>query len=248
MLFHTGEGAVYRANPLTKLALVAAVAAMLPLWPAWVLLLGFAACLGAAFALGFGGKVLGRILILMVPTAVALVVVQGMLIPRGPISQLGPFPIYPAGLAFALLVLSRLLLLLAICLLFIMTTRPGDLARALDAAGLAPSLSYLLTAPLSLIDAIAEESRQVRDSLRLRGFDAKGGLRARIRLLMAMLTPLVRNLITEAPARAELLELRGFRARPRRSSLTPLIEAPAEPWLRRIFLLLALLQLGMLAL
>ncbi|AWX94057.1 hypothetical protein DPM13_16910 [Paracoccus mutanolyticus] len=33
-----------------------------------------------------------------------------------------------------------------------MTARPSDLARALDGAGVLPSISYLLTAPLPLPD------------------------------------------------------------------------------------------------
>ena len=48
--------------------------------------------------------------------------------------------------------------------------------------------------------------------------------------------------------RAELLEMRGFRALPRRSLLDPVTETPREVWLRRGLVLVAVVQFGMLAL
>lgn len=240
------EGVFRRASPMTRLALVAAVAAMLPLWPAGVLLAALAGCVAAGFALGFGRVMLGRLVLLMAPVALALFVVHGMLIERGVPVEWGPVALYPDGLSYALLVFSRLALLLAVCLIFIMTTRPSDLARALDAAGLPPSVSYLLTAPLTLVQAVADEARMVRDSLQMRGFSPRGRLRDRAHVLAAMVAPLVRNLVTEAPMRAEILEMRGFRALPRRSVLDPRGESRAETWLRRGLLALAALQLALL--
>lgn len=233
------------ASPLTKLALVLAVLAMLPLWPSPVLLAGLLLSLAAAFVLGIGGRLSLRVLALMVPTGIALAVVQGMLVPQGEAARWGMLVYYPDGMAYAALVFLRLALLLAIGLIFVMTTRPGELARALDAAGLRPAISYLLTAPLAMIEAIGEEMHQVRDSLQLRGLQGRG-VRGRLRLLGAMVTPLLRNLITDAPLRAELLDMRGFRALRHRSLLDPIVESRAEVWLRRGLVLLALLQIGML--
>lgn len=246
MLFHGGTGVFHRASPLTRLALVAAVATMLPLWPAGVLVAALLLCVAAGFGLGFGRALSWRLIILLAPLGLALAIVHGLLIERGTPVPWGPLTLYPEGLSYALLVLARLSLLLAICLIFVMTTRPGDLARALDGAGLRPSVSYLLTAPLALVDAVADEARMVRDSLQMRGFSPRGGLRDRIRVLFAMTTPLVRSLISEAPARAEILEMRGFRALPRRSLLDPRSDSRAEIHLRRGLLAIALLQLVLL--
>lgn len=246
-MFHPGpDSAFRRANPLTRLALVAAVAAMLPLWPAGVLLVALAAVMAAGRMLGIGRALVWRLLVLMAPLGLALAVVHGLLIARGPVAGCGPIACYPEGLAHALLVFARLVLLLAICLVFVMTTRPSDLARALDGAGVPPALSYLLTAPLALVGTVADEARQLRDSLQLRGLAPRGGIGTRIRMLAAMANPLIRGLIAEAPARAEALEMRGFRAVPRRGLIDPLLDTPAEIWLRRGLLALALLQLGLL--
>lgn len=245
-MFQPGpDSAFRRANPLTRLALVAAVAAMLPLWSAPVLLAALAAVLAGAAALGFGRLLARRLVLLLAPLALALAVVHGLLIARGPMADCGPLACYPEGLAHAALVFARLALLLGICLVFVMTTRPSDLARALDGAGVPPSVSYLLTAPLALVETVKEEARQIRDSLQLRGLSTRDGLRVRVRILAAMVNPLVRNMITEAPVRAEVLEMRGFRAFPRRGLIDPIEDGAAEVRLRRGLLLLALLQLGL---
>lgn len=247
-MFQPGpDSAFRRANPLTRLALVAAVAAMLPLWPAPVLLAALAVVLTGGAALGFGRLLAWRMVLLMLPLAIALAVVQGLLVPRGPVAACGPLACYPEGLAYGLRVFARLALLLGIGLVFVMTTRPSDLARALDGAGVPASISYLLTAPLALVETVGQEAREVRDSLQLRGFSARDGLRARVRILAAMMNPLARSLITDAPARAEVLEMRGFRAFPRRGLIDPIQDSAAEIRLRRAFLVLALLQLGLAA-
>ena len=243
MLYRAGSSLPHRCHPLTKLAALAAVLAMLPLWPAPVLWTALALVLAAGFAFGFGPALAGRVLALMLPTGLALVLIQGMLIARGPALHLWGLTFYPEGLAHAGLVFVRLALLLAAGLIVVMTTRPDSLARALDQAGLPPSLSYLLTAPLAIVTEIGLEARQIRDSLRLRGL-VETGPRGRLRFLLAMTTPLIRNLIVDAPARAELLEMRGFRALPLRSVLDPLPLPRRELWLQRGFVLLAVLQLG----
>ena len=218
---------------------------MLPLWPVTVLLAALAVVLAGGGALGFGRLLLWRMALLLAPLALALFVVHGLLIARGPVAECGPLTCYPEGLSHAALIFARLALLLGICLVFVMTTRPSDLARALDGKGVPPSVSYLLTAPLALVDAVMQEAGQVRDSLQLRGLSADDGLWARVRILAAMMNPLVRSLITEVPVRAEMLEMRGFRALPRRSLINPAHDSAAEIGLRRGLLFLALLQLGM---
>ncbi|WP_112313283.1 energy-coupling factor transporter transmembrane component T [Pseudogemmobacter bohemicus] len=92
------------------------------------------------------------------------------------------------------------------------------------------------------MESVVQEARQIRDSLQMRGFSARNLLRERFRMLAGMVNPLVRGLITEAPIRAGALEMRGFRARPRRGLIDPVEDSPAEIWLRRGVLALAVLQ------
>ena len=214
MLYRSGVSVLHRAGPLTKLALVLLAATMLPLWPAPVLLAAAALALVAG-ALCRIGWAMGRRLVLMLgPVALALFAVHGFMLENGPAQPLGPVEYYPQGLA-----------------------------RALDQKGLPPEVSYLLTAPLNLVDGIADEAAAIRDSLQVRGLSARSGLRARVRLLGAMLAPLVRGMIADAGPRAEALDMRGFRALPRRTLLDPLTEPRTEGVLRKGLLLVSLFQL-----
>ena len=243
MLYRSGVSVLHRAGPLTKLALVALALTMLPLWPAPVLL----ACAGLALLAGglcrIGWAMARRLALMLGPVALALFAVHGFLLENGPALPLGPVEYYPQGLARALTYLSRIALLLSVSLLMVMTTRVSDLARALDQKGLPPEVSYLLTAPLNLVDGIADEAAAIRDSLQVRGLSARSGLRARVRLLGAMLAPLVRGMIADAGPRAEALDMRGFRALPRRTLLDPLTEPRTEGVLRKGLLLVSLFQL-----
>ena len=228
MLYRPGDSQLHRANPLTKLALILPVTAMLPLWPAAVLLTTAALAVAAGFASGIGPALLRRLLLLMAPIGVALGVVHGLLIERGPAALLGPVSWYPEGIGYAALIFARLAALLGTSLLVVMTTRAGDIAKALDEAGLPPSVSYLLTAPLQLVDSVADEARAIRDALQVRGLAARSGLRARMRLLAALTGPLVRGMLTDTTARAQALDGRGFRAHPRRSVLLPAHDSPLQ--------------------
>lgn len=242
MLYRAGVSVLHRAGPLTKLALLALAATMLPLWPAPVLLAA-AALVWLAGALNRIGWAMGRRLgLLLGPVALALVLVHGFMLANGAPQPLGPLDYYPQGLARALTYFSRIALLLSVSLLVVMTTRVNDLARALDQKRLPPEVSYLLTAPLNLVDGIADEAAAIRDSLQVRGLSARSGLRARLRLLGAMLAPMVRGMISDAGTRAEALDMRGFRALPGRTLLEPLTETRAEAMLRKGLLAASLAQ------
>lgn len=243
MLHRAGGGFLHRADPLTKLALVLAGAAMLPLWPAPVLLAAAAAGAGLAFASGFGRAHAAALAILIAPLAVAMVAVHGLLIERGDPRSLGPLVYSPEGLAHAGLVLSRVALLLSVSLAFVMSTRPSDLARSCDHAGLPPALSFLLVAPLAFVEAADEEVRLMRDAMRARGLAARDP-KARLRQLATLAMLLPRALVTEAPARASALEGRGFRASARRRPMVEPAIPRAEILLRRVLLGVAAVQVA----
>lgn len=242
MLYRPGTGWLHRANPLTKLAFIFAAVAMLPAWGPGVLLPVAALAVAAAFASGVGRIVLVRMLALLVPVGIALALIHGFLIERGAWAPIGPFEYSPAGLAYAAKIHARLVLLLSVTLLFVATTRTGDLARALDAAKLPAAIAYLLTAPLALLDTLADEAKSVRESLQVRGLSARAGIAARARVLVALCTPLVHGLIIDISARAQALDGRGFRAYPTRTPLIAPQDAAFEPALRWALLAFAALN------
>ena len=239
MLFRPGRGALHRANPLTKLALLLPVLAALPVAPAGVLAGIGALCLVLAAQAGIARPLLRRSLLLLVPVAVALVVIHGFLLPHGPARPLGWLMLYPDGLDRATLFLARLAALVPAALLLVMTTPVADLADALEHKGMSAAPAYLLTAPLALAETLASEAEILRDAMQLRGSTMRGGPLRQLAALARIVTPLVRGQLIEAGPRARALELRGFGARRRRSLLEPPADSPRQAALRWLAVLAA---------
>ncbi len=232
MLARPGYGLLTRLHPVTRLMLAAPVVALLPVagpWPLAGATLGF---LGWGFASGIGGVMVRRMAVVLLPVALALAVVHGLLIARGPGVPLGPLTLYPEGLARAGMILLRLAALLSAGLLIVISTPPGTLADGLEDKGLPPGAAYLLTAPLSLAEGLAQEAAALRDALQVRGLPFAGNPFRRLRVLWHLVIALVRVQLVEAAPRAQALEARGFRALPRRALLSPPADTPAQARLR----------------
>ncbi|WP_312531894.1 energy-coupling factor transporter transmembrane component T [Paracoccus sp. (in: a-proteobacteria)] len=241
MLAHAGQGALYRLHPLTKLALALPVLGLLPVAAWWVLVLVVAAALIWAWQSGIGATLIRRMALFLAPLAVAISVVHGLLIVRGAPLDWGYVTIYPDGLAHGGMILLRLAALLAAGLLFVLSTPPGVLADGLEDKGLAPGLTYLLTAPLSLAAGLSQEGAVLSDAMRLRGLALnEGRLWHRLQALWWVVIALVRAQLLEAAPRAQMLEARGFRSQPRRNQLSPPLDSMAQFRLRLAMLGLTL--------
>ena len=70
-------------NPVTKLALLLPLLAALPVAPAWALGTVGAGCVAAGLALGIGRTMLRRLAVLLLPVALALGIIHGMILPNG---------------------------------------------------------------------------------------------------------------------------------------------------------------------
>lgn len=236
-----------RLHPVTRLALCLPVLALLPVGGPAALAFATLACLPVAAASGLGCFVLRRMALLLLPVALALALVHGLLIARGPATVLGPVAIYPAGLAHAGMILLRLAALLAAGLMIVGSTTPGELADGLEDKGLPSGIAYLLTAPLSLAQGLALEGAALRDALQLRGLPLSGSPRQRLRAISHIAIALIRLQLVEAAPRAQMLEARGFRSQPCRTLLAPPPDTPGQYRLRLASALLAacILILGM---
>ncbi len=248
MLAQSGQGALYRLHPLTKLALALPILACLPFAPAWVLAGVVLAALIWAFASGIGGVVARRMVLFLLPVALAIALIHGLLIERGPAFTVGPLTLYPEGLRHGGMILLRLAAILSAGLLFVISTPPGDLADGLEAKGVAPGVTYLLTAPLSLAAGLADEGAALRDAMRLRGLPLnEGPLWNRLHALWLVVVALVRAQLLEAAPRAQMLEARGFRSLPQRSRLSPPPDSAGQYRFRlaMVALAVAILLLGL---
>jgi len=232
LLFVPGTSWLYRLNPLTKLTalLWIAVAAFVLRPEAGAVVL--ALCILAALAAGIVLPFLRRLLLTMVPLAIGLGVVHGFLVDHGDGKALGPLSVSLAGLIYAAEVFVRIATLMAGSLLFVITTHPGQLLKALDAKGFSPALAYLVASPLMLLEPFGARARAIRDAQMARGLDLEGGRLTRIRALPALLVPMVTLTLADIDQRAQVLDGRGFRAAPRRTVLAPPSDARYERALR----------------
>jgi len=226
LLFTPGESALHRANPLTTLCLtlwMISAAAILPL--AGTVALTLAALL-FAYTIGVGTTIRKRFIITMTPLAIALILVHGFLV-RTPdaIALIGPISVSPGGLMDAAKLFFRLAAMLTASLLFVTTTHPGDMLKALDARGMSPVISYLVASPLLFLEPLSMRARGIQDAQRARGMVALA--------------------LSDLDHRVLVLHTRAFRAAKRRTVLDAPPDDIRQLWFRRIIIAVAVLQLGL---
>ncbi len=244
LLFVPGNSFIHRINPLTKLVGLLWLAATIFMVPP----AGMAAIAAAAFlfgiAAGAGGTFVRRFVFTLLPLAVALFVVHGVLIERDDMVDHGLISVSPAGVAYMAAIFSRVAALLTVSLLFVTTTHPAVLLKALDSHGIPPGIAYLVASPLLLLEPFSARARAIRDAQQARGLDLGGNWLSRGRAFAALLIPLVTLALADLDQRASVLDGRAFRARRFRTVLDAPPDARWERWLRRLLLLAIPVQLG----
>lgn len=245
LLFVPGSSFIHRINPLTKLVgLLWLAATTFMLHP-----LGMAAVAVAAFLFGVvagaGATFVKRLFLTLLPLAIALFVIHGVLIEREDMIDHGFISVSPAGLNYMFSILVRVAALLTVSLLFVTTTHPAILLKALDSHGIPPGIAYLISSPLLLIEPFSARARAIRDAQQARGLDLTGSWTARAKAFPALLIPLVTLALSDLDQRASVLDGRAFRARPFRTVLDAPPDQPWERWLRRLLLVAIPLQLGL---
>ena len=241
MLYRQGRGWLYRLNPLTKFAMLLPVLATLPSGNIGLVLLPGLFFIAFAGSVTMAGPLLWRMGLILLPVAVSVFAIHGLLVRNGAALSLGPVSVYPAGVALAALILARLFVLAAAALTIVMTTKLGDLADALEDKGVPIELCFLLTAPLFFADALEADTSDLGEALQVRGVDPQGNLLQRSMSLALTVLPLLRLLLLESGQRARGLDARGFRALPRRTRVEAPADGKAESRLRWALLAAALL-------
>lgn len=229
-IYCPGESSLHRANPLTKstgLFTVVVTSFLLPPPALWVV---SAIILLIGLACGVGGSVIWRYVLLSLPFTLAVFVFHGAILPRSDMQPvLGWLHYSLTGLEHASLVGGRISLVLASSLLFVSTTAPATLLRALDAARWPPGLSFLLASPLLLLDQFTARARAISDAQQARGLRVDGSPWRRLQALRMLLVPLLTSALADAQERSHVLTARGFRALPYRTVIDP----PADTRLQR---------------
>ena len=131
----------------------------------------------------------------------------------------------------------RVAIVLACALLWLSTTTPERLMRALFASRLPPGAAYLLASPLLLVEQIKARLAAVSQAQAARGVDVHAAWFKRWRSVLALTVPLVVWTLSDVGERAAALDSRAFRSRARRTTL----DAPvAALWERALMAFAAL--------
>jgi energy-coupling factor transport system permease protein len=220
-LYVEGESPLHRAHPLTSGVLTLAAIALAFTLPSirWVAGL-LAVLLVLAAIAGVLRRLLAVAVVVLLPITVLLLVVQGLVNPANATVAIaiGPVALYREGLAIAALSALRIACLVVATFLLSFTTRPADLAEALQQRGLSPRIGYVLQSALQIIPQTLETAGRIQDAQRARGLETEGWLPRRARAYLPLLLPLVLSSLVATQERAMALEVRGFGRRVRRIS------------------------------
>jgi len=217
-----GPTTIHRLNPLTKLtlALVTTILAVLVGGLVGPAVLVLAAVILPAALAGILPRLLRMSLLLSLPIALSVLVINLFFYPAGRevLFQLGPIRATAEGLGFAIETLARIGAISGAITLFYLTTRPEALVVDLEARGVSGLLAFVASAAVQTVPALVERAGMITAAQRARGMDTEGSLWKRVRGVLPLVGPVLLGSIADIEERTLALEARGF-TRPGRRTL-----------------------------
>lgn len=236
-----------RLNPLTKLvmALVTSMHAILTGGLVGPALLFIVLVVVPGLVAGILWRLLRTAVLLTLPLAVSILVVNVFFYPAGAdvLLRVGPVAATREGLAFALEVIARLGTIGGAVTLFYLSTRPAELVADLERRGTSPRLTFVTTGALQTIPVMVERAATITAAQRARGLDTEGSPWRRLRGIVPIVGPAILGSIAEVEERSMALEARGF-TRPGRRTL---LWAPDDSSPERVLRWAAVLSLPAIA-
>lgn len=212
-----GSTLLHRLNPVTKLALAAAIIAATFLADTYALLLGL---LALTFALGAYAGVAGRLahlLKVLVPLVVVMLVLQLAFVRGG--NVVWGF-VTTGGLISGSKVCLRLLGVALPLLLVLMVTKLTDLANAcVEVLRVPYRYAFTFTTALRFVPVFSQEMSAIMEAQTARGveYDTRNPFR-KLQLMLPLCVPLLVSSVGRTDAIALAAEQRGFYLRTRESS------------------------------
>jgi len=178
--------------------------------------------------------------LVLIPLALGLLLVHGRWLDSG----LGiAVENRSASLWLAARLWLRVAIVLACAQLWLSTTTPERLMRALFASRLPPGAAYLLASPLLLTEQLKARLSAISQAQAARGVDVHAPWFKRWRNVLTLAVPLVVWTLSDVGERAAALDARAFRSRTRRTTL----DAPVAAGWERVLMVLGLLGALLLA-
>ena len=212
-----GDTLLHRLNPVTKLALAAAIIAATFLANTYVALVGLLVLtlLLAAYAGVFGR--LARLLKLLVPIALIMLVLQLVFVRGG--DTLFAF-VTDEGLITGGKACLRLLGVALPLVLMLMVTKLTDLANAcVEKLHIPYKYAFTFTTALRFVPVFSQEMNAIMEAQTARGvqYDTKNPFK-KMQLMLPLCVPLLISSVSKTDATALAAEQRGFYLRTRASS------------------------------
>lgn len=181
-----------------------------------------------------GREVLRTSIVVTLPLAISLGLVQGLFFPGAETSilSIGTLSLKAEGLQFAFVTATRLLVIAGAVLLIMFATHPADLALALVQRGAPPALAYVAVTAIQLLPEMRARAERILNAQAARGLETEGNLRVRLRALVPLLGPLVYGALESVQERALALEARAFQARRPKTSWRELRDSRRQSLLR----------------
>ncbi len=212
-----GDSLLHRLNPVTKLALAAAIILATFLGDTYPLLIGL---LVLTFALGTYARAsagLATLAKLMVPLAVVMLVLQTVFVRTG--DALFAW-VTMDGVVTGSKAALRLLGVALPLILMLTVTRLNDLANAVVEVLHVPyRYAFTFTTALRFVPVFSQEMNAIMEAQTARGieYDTKNPIR-KIQLMLPLCVPLLVSSVAKTDATALAAEQRGFYLRTRESS------------------------------
>jgi len=144
----------------------------------------------------------------------------------------------------ALTLWLRLLVIISAAQIWLQYVSTERFICALFASRLPISFSYLLAGPLLLVEQLRQQLSHIREAQIARGVPLDGNIWQRFTALPALILPLAGQALSELSARGAALDLRAFRAVPRRTTLNAPPDSCAQSVVRYGLLILLLIEGG----
>ena len=232
-----------RLNPLTRLAAAGSTAVITTAAASWPLSVAvIAACLGLSVVGGNARRVVPAAAAVMVPLGLSLLALHGLFFPEGRtiLAAWGPARITAEGLDFAGQRILQLTAVVMALLLFSFSVSVPDLVAALSARGVQGRFAFVLASTLTLLPAIGQRARRIRQAQEARGLVISRSLVSRVAAFRLQAVPLVLALIEDAGTRAAALEARGLSSPGPRTSYREVPDSTAQRTVRAVLVLAAL--------
>ena len=233
-----------KLDPLTRLLVSAGtlIAAVLIPETACLLLLALLAVVVPAALARLLRRVLARAVLLALPLAISVVVVNLLFTADGA----------AAGMALATSVVARVLTMAGAVVLFYLSTRPAELVASLQWHGLPARVTFVIHNAVAMVPRLADRAQEVTAAQRARGLDTEGSWLRRGRGVVAVAAPTVLGAVREVETRTLALEPRGFTRPGRATVLRPprdgRVQRAARWGIAAALILLALARLAGLSL